>query len=475
MTRLMLVRTSTIPISSAVARSLPLMISVVTDSTSVILGRLLPHIGPAPDSGSRRSLVRSFYRMFPRPGQLPLVDFPVPATPTERGDEEPGRIARIDDHAVTPLEVEAGNAPPRQAAIGGPPGGGLEARSVEHTGVARVDRHVVHVLVLREDPAPCCAGIGREIDAAVLRALRSAPAPGGQVQTAGVLWVDGQAARTVDAPGQRYAGPVLCAVGRAVEGAVPGVCEAAVVAAASNNQVERALRITREAPGKRLRAFDAGVLESPALSPVGGLEHAPAEARDVQRAPGVAQDVGGGCLRHTGVLHAPGASAVVAAHDTTVVRLGRSTLPHLGPWQVVHAAHDCPHPAAHVRVEFHPVRGVDPRSRHAAAGRAVPAGPVVVAGNEPDIRVADEHVARVEGVEVHAIAGGDVEAVGRPAAIGRVSGVGRLPGRATVERTNSTPVVGGVHDVGRAWRDSESDGVAGPPGIEALGEPGIAN
>src|SRR5204863_442629 len=94
---------------------------------------------------------------------------------------------------------------------------------------------------------------GREIDAAVLRALRSAPAPGGQVQTAGVLWVDGQAARTVDAPEQRYAGPVLCAVGRAVEGAVPGVCEAAVVAAASNHQVERALRITREAPGTPLR------------------------------------------------------------------------------------------------------------------------------------------------------------------------------------------------------------------------------
>src|SRR5438034_10626772 len=138
--------------------------------------------------------------MFPRPGQLPLVDFPVPDTPTERGDEDPGRIARIDDHAVTPLEVEPGNSPPRQAAIGGPPGGGLEARSVEHTGVARVDRHVVHVLVLREDPAPCCADIGREIDAAVLRALRSAPAPGGQVQTAGGLWVDGQAARTAAAP-----------------------------------------------------------------------------------------------------------------------------------------------------------------------------------------------------------------------------------------------------------------------------------
>src|SRR5207248_1394891 len=138
-------------------------------------------------------------------------------------------------------------------------------------------------------------------------------------------------ARTVDALGQRHAGPALRAVGRAVEGAVPGVREAAVVAAARHDQIKRALRITRETPGKRPRAFDAGVLESPVLSSVGGLEHAPAEAGDVQRAPGVAQDVGGGRLRHARVLHAPGASAVVAAHNTTVVRLERSTLPHLGP------------------------------------------------------------------------------------------------------------------------------------------------
>jgi hypothetical protein len=60
------------------------------------------------------------------------------------------------------------------------------------------------------------------------RPPRDVQVPGGQIQTAGVLRVDGQTAGTVDGPGKCHAGPARRPVGRAVEGSVPGVRKAAM-------------------------------------------------------------------------------------------------------------------------------------------------------------------------------------------------------------------------------------------------------
>src|ERR1017187_2474724 len=103
------------------------------------------------------------------------------------------------------------------------------------------------------------------------------------------------------------------AVGGAVEGAIAGIAEAAVIAAPRHDEVQPTLRIAHDAPGEGLRARDAGIAERPVLAGVRRLEDAAAEAGDVERARGVAQNVGGGGLRHAVILHPPGAPAIVGS------------------------------------------------------------------------------------------------------------------------------------------------------------------
>jgi len=157
----------------------------------------------------------------------------------------------------------------------------------------------------------------------------------------------------------------------------------------------------------------------------------------------------------------------------TTIRLRAA--PHLGARQVVCAAHDGPDAAADGGVELHPVGGVLPLAGHAAAGGAVPAGAGVVAGPEADIGVADEHVARVEGVEVDAVAGGDVDAAGGPVAIRRGIGIGLVPRLAAIGGAQDAAGIGGVDQAGVVGRHGEADGVARPSGAETAGEPGVAN
>ena len=106
---------------------------------------------------------------------------------------------------------------------------------------------------------------------------------------------------------------MLRAVGGSVESTIAGIAEASVIAAPRHDQVESAQGIAHYPPGEGLAARDAGIVERPVFASVGGFENAPAEAGDVEGARGIAQNVGGGGLRHAVVLYAPGASAIVAA------------------------------------------------------------------------------------------------------------------------------------------------------------------
>ena len=130
-------------------------------------------------------------------------------------------------------------------------------------------------------------------------------------------------------------------------------------------------------------------------------------------------------------------------------------------------AHHGPGAAANVGVEFHPIRGIDPRARHSAARGAVPTRATVIAREQADIGVRNENAPPVEGVEMHPVTSGDVEAVGGPASVGRALGVDSVPGFATIRGTHGAAVVGAVTDVRFARRYPERPRIAGPARAEA--------
>src|ERR1035441_6676560 len=104
---------------------------------------------------------------------------------------------------------------------------------------------------------------------------------------------------------------MLRAIGGPVDSAVARIAEPSVIAAPRHDQVQSAHGIARHAPGEGLAARDAGIVERPAFAAVGGFEDAAAETGDVEDSGGIAQDVGGGGLRHAVVLDTPGAPAIV--------------------------------------------------------------------------------------------------------------------------------------------------------------------
>src|SRR5215471_11871285 len=124
---------------------------------------------------------------------------------------------------MSPFEVVAGELLPGQAAVGGSPGGLLEAAGVQNAGIVRVDGDVVDVLVFGEDAPPGLAGVGGEIDAAIGGAFARTAAPGGQVEALGVARIDGDPIGAVQACGQRDSRPVLGTIGGAVQSAVARV------------------------------------------------------------------------------------------------------------------------------------------------------------------------------------------------------------------------------------------------------------
>jgi hypothetical protein len=112
-----------------------------------------------------------------------FVRWAVPDAAAERGDVDLHRVVRVWNHAVAPLEVVAGNAPPGFAAVGGTPSRGLESGGVQQLGISRIYRHIANMLILRENVAPLPTAIGGEEDAPFAGLLGYLAAPCGQVQT----------------------------------------------------------------------------------------------------------------------------------------------------------------------------------------------------------------------------------------------------------------------------------------------------
>src|SRR4029077_3448630 len=99
--------------------------------------------------------------------------------------------------------------------------------------------------------------------------------------------------------------------------------------------------------------------------------------------------------------------------------------------QVVRAAVHAPHSASHFGIEHDPVGSVPPLLGNPVC-RGCPRGSAILAAKKSDIRIGDEPTVGVEGIEVNAITGGNVQANGCPAGGINLARVQSLPCCATV-------------------------------------------
>jgi hypothetical protein len=225
--------------------------------------------------------------------------------------------------------------------------------------------------------------------------------------------------------------------------------------AACYYKVQSSRRIGGQAPGGRLRRVQAVVAGRPRRAAVGRLENAFAEPGHIQDpslggTAAIQQDMSRGDGR--GPQHMPGDAPVIAAQHSTPAGRRRSAPPHLGPRQIVNAAHYGPHPAPHVGVEFHPVSRIDPSRRNSPGGEAGPTASAVLAPEQSYIGVGDEHAPRIERVEMNSVAGRDIEPGGTPAPCSAAARVRRQPGPASVLRLQRAAHVGGIADPGIGGR-----------------------
>ena len=79
----------------------------------------------------------------------------------------------------------------------------------------------------------------------------------------------------------------------------------------------------------------------------------------------------------------------------------------------------------------------------------------VLAPEQADIRVGDEHSLRVKGVKENPVVGGDVETGGRVGRVRQALGIDRVPGAAAVRGAHGAAVIGPVADVRIGWPDSQ--------------------
>src|SRR5204863_4887014 len=120
-------------------------------------------------------------------------------------------------------------ARPGRPAVGGAVGRLVEAGSVEHLRIARIDGDVVDVLRLRQHVRPGGTGVGGEEDPAAGVSPRRGHAPGGEIETTRVAGVRGDRVGSVGPRGQGDARPVLGPVRRAIEGTVAVVTDTAAL------------------------------------------------------------------------------------------------------------------------------------------------------------------------------------------------------------------------------------------------------
>src|ERR1019366_8997994 len=101
----------------------------------------------------------------------------IPDTAAEGSDVEHASVQGIGHDAVSPLEVVAGHARPRAAAIQAAPDGRFKAAGEQVRRVGGVRGDVVDVGVAIQCPAPRSAGVAREVDAPAGVAIDALAAP----------------------------------------------------------------------------------------------------------------------------------------------------------------------------------------------------------------------------------------------------------------------------------------------------------
>src|SRR5450756_296412 len=144
--------------------------------------------------------------------------------------------------------------------------------------------------------------------------------------------------------------------------------------------------------------------------------------------------------------------------------------------QVVSSAERSPQAPFHLWIEDHPVCGVAPVRGNPVGGRG-PGGAAIVALESADVGVADDDVPGIEGVEVHAVVGGHVQAARGPGIVAHAHRVHRLPGLAPVEGAVGAEQIGGITDIRIGRRHTQAPGrveedVA--PAVQRAGlDPGI--
>jgi len=75
---------------------------------------------------------------------------PMPHPAPVRGDVDLAWLVRVENDAVTPLEVVSLDSCPMIAAVGGAIGRGVEAADVKSVRMVGIDRQIVDMLRLRE-------------------------------------------------------------------------------------------------------------------------------------------------------------------------------------------------------------------------------------------------------------------------------------------------------------------------------------
>src|SRR3982751_23447 len=100
-------------------------------------------------------------------------------------------------------------------------------------------------------------------------------------------------------------------------------------------------------------------------------------------------------------------AAICGSSDASLVSVRISIAPHLGTGQIMHSTERSPKETFDFRVESNPVGRIAPGVRD-ALGRTCPGSAAIVALEETDVRVSDEHVMHIEGIKVDAVASGHV-------------------------------------------------------------------
>ena len=160
-------------------------------------------------------------------------------------------------------------------------------------------------------------------------------------------------------------------------------------------------------------------------------------------------------------------------HHATAERFTGPVSPHLGPGKIVNAADRGPDATLHRRVEDRPIGGVLPLARNAAAGGFFPGLPALAALEQTEVGEAHEPMIRIEGIEVNAVGGQDIQARRHRAAIREPARIDALPGLAAVARAHGAAEVGAETDVRIHGGDAEGEGILAPTRTIALVDPGI--